>query len=445
MKTKNENIIWTIFLVLVCIFSFSLHANFGDDTHYTAILENENLIEFTIRHYNTWSARNIVEALVVVLGALPFIIFKTLNIIITFFFAKSILDICDIKNNSMTIMLSLILICSYTWIDLYSAGWFTTLTIMFWPLAIGVICLSLVIKNVVYKKTLTNIEIVISCIGIIYAGNLEIVGAFLLIVYLGIMAYEFIDSKKASKIVFIHLIIIFLNLIYILTVPGNQRRSEFTISGFYLDYNMNSIFDNIFSGVYRALQSSFLSLNISVILLMISIFFAIIVKYNKSAERLIYSTFSLILLLIVLILNNSIYIPSISNFFESNAVVNVSNMNSIMPYFSFIFLCFIMLGIISGVYVALGHNYKSFLALLILISGFASAVALGLTPSIAVSGARAYVTFEFSMIIAGVFILGDIYPKLNKSKKYILNIIFIIGFIISSAILVQGFMYPPYV
>ncbi len=445
--TKNNlnKLLYLIFFIFVATFSFFLHTNFGDDAHYTTILQNESLIEFTLRHYNTWSARSLVEAITVLVGSSNILIFKIINTITIYFLGVFILKLADIKDNPALIMIGLISVFSYTWIDLYSAGWLTTLTIMFWPLAIGIICLTPIVQELFYQKPISKKEYILSSLGMIYAANLETVSAFLLIVYLAFMGYSLFNKIKISTSLYTHIGIIIANLSYILLSPGNKARVEITISGFYLDFNMNSFFENVYNGVYRSLQSIFLDLNIFLVLLAFAIFISIVTKYKKGLERIIYTFFSGVLLVMVILLNHAFYKREIIDLFENNAGLNVSNMNSLIPYILFTFLCLLALLLILGIYVALGHNKKSFLAITIFLAGFASAVSLGLTPSIAVSGSRAYVVFEYSIIICFAIIVSDIYTKVSASVKKLVCIVSFLALYYSSYILIEGFLYPPYV
>ncbi len=432
----NDIILLLFFLLLACMNMF-FNKNLGDDYGFSLILTKESIFEFTIRHFFTWSSRNLIEIPLVIFTYLPIVFFRIVNTALLFSLTVFIIKMFEMKSPAVVAFVCLG-VFSYSYFDFTSAGWVTTFICMFWAYAIGTICLSVALKST-FSGENSKAAVLLSCIGMLYACNLELVCVYFLVVYLGLIIYSKIAGNKINKVLFYHLGIIILNLIYILLNPGNQARTDFTIASYYHDFHMKSLLVRVHEGVSWALLSVFLDVNVFMLILCVVLVFAVFTKYKKGVMAHCYRFFSIALLFLVFALNLSYNYIELRYFFHDNAHINPSNVNSLTPYLTFMFLCVLFLMVIAYIYIALGHNKNSFIALLLVIAGFASAACLGLTAGIAVSGARAYVSLKFSLILASIIIFKDMYPNLTKAQKTLFSCALLILGGFALFIMLEGF------
>ncbi len=412
----------------------------GDDYSFSLVLTKETILEFSLRHAETWSSRQLIEVPLVIFTYLPIIFFQTVNTCLIFFLTYSIIKMLKVTDTVSTAFVCF-LVLTYTWFDLNSAGWVTTFICMFWGFAVGLICANVAYKSVFYNEN-TKLSTVLSCIGMIYASNLELVWVYLLVIYVGLIIYSAVVNKKVPAILYFHLSIIVLNAIYTLTSIGNAARSDFTITAYYHDFYMRSFLNNVHEGVYQALLSIFLDVNVYLLVLTVVLVFAIFLKYKRSFISYFYYLLSIVMLIGVFFLNLSYNYLGVRVFFHNNSNINTSNANSLTPYLTFLILCMLFVLIVSCIYIALGHNKKSFMALLTVFASFASASSLGLSAGIAVSGSRAYISLKFGLIVACIMVFMDMYPRLTKIQKTLLFVILSALGVFNFYILIEGFVFP---
>lgn len=432
-------------LFFLCIFFLNLFisATYGDDPAYTQILKNETLLSFSINHYKTWSARTLVEAVLVLVAYCNIFVFRILNALCITLLVACIQKIFSFKFTLANFVVCAALVFCYTWYDLQSAGYVTTFMVMFWPF---VLCIFVITT---YQNSLQGIKnstgkYIATSLALLYATNLELMVPYMLII-LGV--YTVLLCKKYKKIhasYFVNIVILLFNMVYALTAPGTAARSDMMVAGYFIDYDMIPFIAKIQRGVYDALANKFTTLNLAFVFLAFIICTAIFKQY----KNILFRVFSVCYLALVLFLNLAPFSnrlnQTVQKFFAISKAINVSNQNSLLTYIPFMLLCFLLLFTLVGIYLALGHTQKTFITITIFIAGFLSAASLGLTPALAVSGARTYVAFAFSIIMAGYAIFTNLLPTLTKKQKICIYSVIAILAMVQMYILAESYWAPIY-
>lgn len=141
---QNKNQLILLAIVFTYFFMIHLTANFlsGDDQGFMAVLHNQNLFEWLIKRYQTWSNRLVIELILVIILNLPIYVWMILDSLMFVLIYYSILKIADIKDN-LLISIFLMLVMFFMPLQLFSnAGWGATTLNYLWPLAFGIYALA---------------------------------------------------------------------------------------------------------------------------------------------------------------------------------------------------------------------------------------------------------------------------------------------------------------
>lgn len=426
---KIEYLPFIILFCLLFIYFSSVDYTTGDYIFFKNATKFSEVFNWMIFRYNTWSSRNLIELVLVLLCKLPsqFWIISTSLIMILFdYMILKLFSKFTLKNSLLIVSLSIILLS----FDFSSAGFVATTTNYLFPGTIGLVAIY-PIKKVLENKKISKFEYLLYSLCTLYAANQEQVACILVTTYLFFVFYLH-KKNKLRPIILSQLALSIISLIYILLCPGNSVRLIQESNTWNPNYLQLSFFDKIDVAITNVIKYYF---NPNILLLIFTALISLIIvkKYHKR----LFSIISLIPFSTVLIfgpLKNifSFYFPRIealSLIGNKTGILNIFYSITNSGVIIFVFGCLVLLSILFSLYLLFDSEDKSFLAMLIFLLGIGTKFMLGFSPTVLDSLERTTFFMLVSIIILIYMTLTEQYKK-NISE----NLLFFDYFIIISAL-----------
>lgn len=415
-------------LFVLFIYHILISINFGDEVDsFGKILQNTSNYFVTIKNtlinmYNTWSSRVIFIFVIIHLAYLPSFIWKILDIAVILLAVKSLISIFNFKNKKIGDWIICILFLQYPFIQQSSAGWIATTTNYLWPLSFGIYFSSNIIK-ICQGKSIAKYHYICSILALIYVANQEQMSIVTLIVIIGAIIYSIL-KKNVKKINFLFLAINIAELIFILTCPGNYSRRLSECQTWMPDFFMMNTIDKFNIGFTHTINHFFQTPPILAIILFLLIFIVIYKKYND----FLFS--SLAIIPFIVCMGHSVVgatYKQLEIFFKEVLVVNADTRMSKLNYLSIFVIIFALVISLCMITFLFDTILDKVIIIVILLSGIATSIVLGFSPTVYASGERTFTFMYFSILITIIMILKrneDI--MINYIIKY-KNYIFIIS------------------
>ena len=383
--------------------------------------------EYLVERYNTWTSRIVLEFMLIILFKISKVSWMVLQALMVTLIGYSLskLFVKDNKNELNFMLISMILI--YPLNVMASAGWATTTTVYTWPLALGLYAL-IPIKKIWEGEKIPVFQYIFSSLAILYAADNEQVCALLLGFYLLYTLLMILKDKKIHPYMIIQCLIIIGCLIFILTCPGNYVRKTNEIERYFQDMEMFTMLDKIALG-FTSTMGLIIGEEMIVFLLMSAIINIYVFTHYKERIYKIVSIFPLVSVIILSLLvgpQNPDMLGRVFPFMYSFRTLIVSekvfltastcnNLLYAMPLiFSLVFF------ICTGMSILLLYkNLKDNIPVLLYLSGLASRIIIGFSPTVFASGARTMIFFEFAMIAISIISWQKIIKDTKTDKKLI--------------------------
>lgn len=420
---------WLPFVLLGCIY-FVIHLfitpNMGDDVYYTKLFTapDFDLISFSATRYLTWSSRSLIEAVMAAAILMPPILWKLIDtlmiVIIAVFLSKLLLDDKHRKTGNVVIAALMLMLPFYL---MNSAGWIATTLNYLWPLALGLVALY-PLRKIINEELLRGYEYILYSVCLVFAANAEQVCAFLLIIYT-VFTIMMLVRKKYSIYIFVQLALCVLSLVFILTCPGNEVREVAEAAKWYPGYLDFSIFKMIGFGLLAGLKDLFLMQYLPLFAFVLVLCLLVFRKQKRTVPRII-----------ALIPPVCLFITYTFKLLASSATPALyalfSNDNWFdAPYSVTVPLLIVMLLTISAILICLyqvfGKSRMSVVTIGLLVLGFATKAAVGLSPTVWASGERTSLFMVISFIACTVCLLNEWDFENKKATRLLLTLSLIGG------------------
>lgn len=210
-------------------FHICLTPNYWDDKTFAQILGiyDNNLIQYTIDRYNTWSSRITIELIVPLLAMLPSVVWKCLNLLmIALLYCELVwmlTYVFGLRENRIY-SLTAVLLCAFPFSIMAQTGWIATTTNYLWVIAFGLYAINRMLKEGVLGIRLSMWEWVCAALAVLYSASFESMAAILFLVEIGLLVFCKKNGKKCPTIVWMCMGMTVVFLIYILCCPGNRLR-----------------------------------------------------------------------------------------------------------------------------------------------------------------------------------------------------------------------------
>lgn len=403
MKCIKNNI-WIIYLILF-IFMLVKHTSIqlgtADDVWF---LEKSKmgLINYTQMRIKTWTSRNIIELVMIILlniNKWVWIVLDSGMFVLILHSLRKI--ICPNKENDWFITFFLMIIIILFPFQIFGdAGWYATTLNYVWPLALGLYGLSYIIQ-ILSNTKVSFIQKASYLIASLYAINQEQMCALFVGFYTLFMIYGLVKHRKITILAYIILVLSFIMLGYHALCPGNGLRKVAEINAYYPAFNHFKFIDKLLLGILSTIAIG--SLQPASIIFVWNVMLVYII-YKNTRNKGQYA--------MVLIMTFIVFIISISTRYCTHRGFNIIfsifsdytktihkillDRNAWIILIYFIGVLFISFYVIKT---NLG-NKMMVISLIIIGAAICSRAILGFSPSIFVSGTRTFVNSYFLMIIA---------------------------------------------
>ena len=386
MKKVTEcikNHIWVIYLILF-VFMVVRHASVklgvADDVWF---LEQSKmgLINYTQMRIQTWTSRNIIELVMLVLlniNKWAWIILDSGMFVLVLHSLRRI--ICPTKENDWIITFFLMLVIMLFPFGTFGmAGWYATTLNYVWPLALGLYGLSY-ITQVLSNEKISMIQQISYVVASLYAINQEQMCALFVGFYALFMIYSLVKHKKVPILAYIILVLSFIMLGYHALCPGNELRKVAEMNPYYPG----------------SLQPAYIIFAWNIMLIYI------IYKNTKNKGQYVLVGLMTFVTFVVSVsdryCNHRGFYQIFNVFNDYTKVIEHISLNMNVCLIILYFICILLISFYV-IKTNLG-NKTMFLSFIIICAAFCSRVVLGFSPSVFVSGTRTFVNSYFLIVIA---------------------------------------------
>ena len=401
--------LWAI--LLCCHLTFFMVPDDAD--YFGSIVGTQSLWDFSAYHYQTWSSRQLLELAECWFGYFPALVWKLLNPVVAVAGAYCIAYALRCEKNAQANWVLCGFILLYPWENLREAGWISTTLVYLWPAVFGLIAL-LPVMQLLRGKTPPVWLCVLSFVPLLYAANMEQTLVFLLF-SLGCLLLWFLVQRRLHWVVIAQLAVCLASLVYMLTCPGNEARIVNESVSYFKNFPMLSLLSKLEMGLSLTLRSVIYRRDYIFFFFTLLLALVIFSRYKQWFVRLMgVAPFVLVMVLGTYQRLFVKLVPQLQFFTESytgQGIVNLSNCNILTAYLPLLVLYGTFALCIVDVYLAFGHTPKALACILALGIGLGTRVAIGLSPTIGISGGRTGLFFSLVTLTVCVALYEELPPK----------------------------------
>ncbi len=432
--TKNEELrayfIFGLFTVLIILMHWFIQGWEGDDYYYSQVLNDISLKKFFLNNYYYHSSRLIIDCYSAIILHISMTLWKILDIILIACFPLLVIKMLNMKVDMNHAMICTGIFMFYPIYALSECGWAVTTMYYFWVNIFAMIAIYYALKQVNAKR-LRWFEILIAVLANIIASNKEQISLILLILFVVLFLYQFIN-KQTKLLMAIQSIIAFIELVFSFVSPGNQVRSEVEIAESLVDFKMLTFLDKLQLGYSTTVFYLIDNLFFVLLCLLLCIY---IFRISNSVFYRMIASFPLLLCLALGYFRNIVveFIPGIDrimNALGNYGVIDLTNFDIRSAYIPLVLLGMICACVLVCIYIVY-PNFKGILIISAIIGGFLSRMAMGFSPTIYRSGKRTFIPLIIIFLICDCYLFSDMIDKkiINDKFKYLLVSIACISFI----------------
>lgn len=413
-KLLEQFLVLGIFFGVLFVLQVFMVMGGMDDAVYVEVWNEKPLDVFLHDRYIGWSSRIVIEAVMMPLIAMNPWVWRILNILVVLLLVWNTADLFSVGNRLQAQVMLFGLMWGIPLASLHSAGWITTTTNYMWVLVLGLVAVRPV-KHWVMKEKISRWEYAVCPLCIIYAANMEQMGAVLLGVYILFGIYLFVEERKLSPFYFVQMLLVVLSLVLILAAPGNVSRNLYESGKYFPEFLNLSLGEKLLMGFletahyYLAAGDKGVSYLVP---LLSGVLLAMTVCRGRKGER------GYAAKLLVALLPLAFYwgIGHLGNWMLAEGMfpvgghwIGVLGMNRQLPglgtYSVFMVsvqaaVYLFLIGCIAfSVYFLHGKSKETLLQLVILGAGLLSRVIIGLSPTIYASGDRTAIFCSMAVLI----------------------------------------------
>ena len=222
------------YILIVLIYGllhFFMHANYWDDLNQLTVLKNwdYNLFAYLHSFYHSWGSTVILIGVEAIMGALPKVIWKTLDvvmIVLIYHFFTRIVSLLSGKSLSDTVIRTwtLFLFFNFPYSIFATAGWLTTTIAYAWPFAMFFYVLY-TLFSAAKESEVKPATYICFFAAVTFASNYYLHSIVFLIIF--VLLYMACKVKsRCFNILFIEgMIGVIINIVLLVLSPGNRVRN----------------------------------------------------------------------------------------------------------------------------------------------------------------------------------------------------------------------------
>lgn len=418
IKNKTYYYIFITASILILLSQFIFPSLLADDNYYKMVVANQyhnNLLAFLKFHYDFWSSRLIIEAVLSILVKY-FWLWRILNSLIIVSLIAILNAYFNPAKNKTFLLFSILLLLLIPSQQLYETGWVATTLNYLWPVTFCLYGFYPIFKKLKDQRTLHLYDYLLTTPLLLFALNQEQVNICYFSFLLCTIVYIFVVHQKVFLLI-PQLLISSLQLIFTFTTPGNTKRTAIEAANRFPDFIHYSLFHKIdlgFTAVGRMLfiENDFL-ITIFLIILVIMVFS----KTNKISWRclsLIPVSFNLLFIFFSSPNNKTIFNLLVPRFLSK--ITNTGTGAKLLSPLTWIpDFCFLIsiLAIVLSLFIIYRDISQKILFSIIFIMGILSKFIMGFSPTVWASGNRTgFITYICLVII----LLSFLQIKLARRK-----------------------------
>ena len=423
-RSKKEfTHIFLCYLVFTSLmFTFHLLINFSDDDLiFGSVLNNTSPFEYINLRYNGWSSRVFIEIILIYFSRCIWA-WRVVDTLLISLLIYSINKLIFKKTSVYNTILTMLMVCTYPFFHLKSAGYCATTLNYSWVLSLMMFSF-IPLQNVFYNEKLKVAFIPFYIIAAIFACNQEQGACIVFAISLLFTIYCFI--RKKNKLYPIALLIVaILSLIFILTCPGNTGRDVLEAQTFFPHFNDLNILQKSYLGIMVAMATLFKGPFIYLLFSFVCLLYAIYTKANKITIVFISVYMALCLFLNIMYLCTLIfnYFSTYINYALINTYIIDKDFININSIFNKEFALNIILIVGSLLMPILLLKKQSLPIVLLLLIGYASRFILSFSPTLVASSSRTSIFLLFAFIITTLYLSSKFYLKKPYKKILIIGV-----------------------
>lgn len=408
---KSNYFPFLVLFLLLIVFHSTMHLSFGDDLFFSKVLDENNLFDYLISRYQTWSSRLINEFFLITIGRYP-ILWGFLDSVIITFGAYIISYLFSNRSYLSNIVICALILCLP--IYLYcSAGFIATTIGYFWIGFIGMYSF-VGIKKICAKQKIRPYEYVFYFLAILFASCHEQMCAIMTVTFAVFLVFNIIKTKKVNWYLLTALLINIASIIFILTCPGNFIRLEEETQRWFPAFENLNLLTKINIGFDYTMYEFVLRPTIIFMLLLIGITFLLFYQHKNISIRLLSFLPILVVLFFAFFINlickNNESLTEVRNTIMSYGVGLEYDSNlAFIP--TLVYMVVLVILFVSLMFVC-STTKERLLVSFIFALGFGSRMMMSFSPTNWASSTRTF----FFMYISLIAILLMMWQKIEISK-----------------------------
>ena len=353
--------------------------------------------------YNFWTSRVVIDGVMFTFSRNwhVFLIANLVMFVLLYVFSvKTFIEKPSVRECWFCVFMILI----FPFESFSSVGLLGTSLNYLWPLTTAVIFGYSLKKVVSDSERIKNWEYPLYILALLFASNMETVGVLLLGVTVTLMVNRLLNKKELSAYLLLCTIITAGMTVFALMAPGNEHRR---IAEMHLmpNFMMFSPIEQIQIGYGYAVGNIIVGLSIIFSIFSLLLFIVVWLQHKEKNLRIIAFVPLCASLLFggISIIQQLVFLPGINEVlvygFNLNHLVRVANYNLIFSYVPLMLSGVILVFVLTAIHIGFYEELKTaWFYNVLFVLGLATAVAMGFSPTIYVSGHRAH-TFAIYVLV----------------------------------------------
>ncbi|MGT2907647.1 hypothetical protein [Streptococcus dentiloxodontae] len=411
---KNNYQLLLFYLIISAVFTLELIVyinDSGDQTVFAAESTKYGFFEYAIYRYQTWSSRLLIESLTMFMSGHHYIVFDITFLGAMFLFLYSLNKVIfPIEENYRyaSYIFPIILLVTFPGLLFTSAGLIPTVTNYLFPL------FSLVIGWYLLSQK-NKILILLAFIAVAFAFMQEQFTVFGFILSGFFLVLEFVRKRSIDWRYAAVFLLSLAGLISVVLSPGSDKRLTQEIATWYPGFEKLSLLTKVLKGYLETNRILFVTaeLNIFMLLLIVIIVLSIL-------KRQFLATTITGLTLYTIVINRL----GITNLFTAiQRIIDGQNNRADMLYFSIkenlyplIVYTVLLVALAIIIFFLFEEKVKGLIAVVILVSGYATRMLVSLSPTIYASQLRTYIPLVFAILVVILLLIKEAFPLVKENN-----------------------------
>ena len=423
-RNDNKKIFYIICIIFAVIFSFI--GIFGDDA--TGMQGRGSIAacwQKSVDFYTIWSSRIFVNFVVFLFTRLDntyyWGIFMGISLYVLMYSFSKLFASRENEKECNMVIASLVMLFPFYYLG--SAGWLSTLTTYLSPTAFGFLSL-IPLKKVYDGEKISWYGYIIYSLALLYGANNEQMMVVVVGCYIVGFIYLLLCRKFDLYILFQSLLAI-ASFCIVMLCPGNENRVYGEQGSYFKNWRMLNKIDKADLGYSTTMQDTFFGSHICIIAVCCLLTYLIWKKYKKTSYMMIAGIPAFLTILfgplkdVVSTMFPNTY--GLTDKIDRDGLVTAANRGDFKAFGRY-FIWAAMITMICITVILLQDNIRMLVFNMVLLgAGTASRLAIGLSPTIYISGGRAFTAMFFCIIAVACCVYSNCinqgYIKAAECKK----------------------------